>query len=293
MYICACLPIWLRSGCAAMDMSKVAIIGGFHSLFLVFFASQSYGRYIEFSNYNYNMQGRLFDIVGLAASGFEQSELGRAAAHRLMRHVNAIHALAYIGITPTYTCKNFLEPLNKVHQIFSPKEWERIEEIKGIGTIEGGSAYREVMGWALTDVEEMLKAGKVDPHLAAQLRAHICNLRGNAAGLSIPMDLPMPFFYVHLVTIISGTLRQFCAMPSVETDQHSRMIVCDPATNPGIYLPLFAYGVAVDVDVSSSPGLRDMMVSLAAGFISSAMVSSNSYLKAPSDIFPVAVLSSC
>ena len=261
-----------------MDMSKVAIIGGFHSLFLVFFASQSYGRYVQFSNYNYNMQGRMYDIVGLAANGFEQSELGRAAAHRLMRHVNAMHALAYVGITPTYTVKNFLEPLNTIHQIFSPKEWERINEIKGEGTIDGGSPYREVMGWALTDVEEMLKAKKVDLHLAAQLRSHICSLRGNAAGISVPLDLPMPFFYVHLVTIISGTLRATSgiAMPSVETDQHSRMIVCDPATIPGIYLPLFAYGVAVDVNVSTSPGLNDMMVALLAGFISSTMVSNNS-----------------
>jgi hypothetical protein len=54
------------------------------------------------------------------------------------------------------------------------------------------------------------------------------------------------------------------------------MIVCDPATIPGIYLPLFAYGVAVDVNVSTSPGLNDMMVALLAGFISSTMVSNNS-----------------
>ena len=104
-----------------MDMSKVAIIGGFHSLFLVFFASQSYGRYITFSNYNYGMQGRLYDIVSLAANGFEQSELGRAAAHRLMRHVNAMHALAYVGITPPIPARIFWNRSTKFTSSLAPR----------------------------------------------------------------------------------------------------------------------------------------------------------------------------
>jgi hypothetical protein len=82
-----------------MDMGKVAIIGAFHSLFLVFFASQSYSRFGQQYSAAMAAESRLYDICGLAAAAFKQNKDGIAAAHRLFRHVNAVHLLAYVGLS--------------------------------------------------------------------------------------------------------------------------------------------------------------------------------------------------
>jgi hypothetical protein len=83
-------------------------------------------------------------------------------------------------------------------------------------------ADREAMGWALRDVVE---AGNHDLLGAesTQIRSNILSLRASLATLYDFHAQPVPFFYVHLITMISG-----------------------------IYLPLFAYGVAIDVELTSS-----------------------------------------
>ena len=112
-----------------MDMGKVAIIGAFHSLFLVFYASQSYARFGQQYSAAMAAEARLYDICALTAAAFKHDRAGKAAAHRLFRHVNAVHLLAYVGLSSIYTQHNFLTPFNGVHRLISPAEMARIKEI--------------------------------------------------------------------------------------------------------------------------------------------------------------------
>jgi hypothetical protein len=74
----------------------------------VFYASQSYTRYDKQYDCAMSCQGRLNDICLLATNCFQQSEIGRAAAHRMMRHANAVHVLGYVGLGSSYNEENFL-----------------------------------------------------------------------------------------------------------------------------------------------------------------------------------------
>jgi hypothetical protein len=90
---------WIKHNIPPMDMGKVAIIGSFHSLFLVFYASQTYGRYDAQWKTATGMQGRIYDTCTMAINCFKQDSQGAAAAHRLFRHMNAAHLLAYVGLS--------------------------------------------------------------------------------------------------------------------------------------------------------------------------------------------------
>eukprot|EP01048_Picozoa_sp_COSAG05_P007161 COSAG05_NODE_498_length_9248_cov_20.530003_2_plen_312_part_00 len=163
-----------------MDMGKVAIIGAFHSLFLVFFASQSYARFEKQYSASMAAEGHLNDICLLASNCISQDPEGIAGAHRLFRHVNAAHLLAYVGLSPVYTTDNFLKPFNDIHRLLSPLEMKRMLEIK---PDEGAHAYREVLGWAVRDVQNENAAGRLGNPEAGMLRGQVLGLRASLTTL--------------------------------------------------------------------------------------------------------------
>jgi predicted membrane chloride channel (bestrophin family) len=202
-------------------MSKVGIIGAFHSLFLVFYASQSYGRFMQQYTCVADAQARVGDIVLLATNCIQQSSIGRSAAHRIMRHVNAMHVLSYVGLGETaYSEQNFLRPFNRRHQLLTKQEYERVLEIGPNADQAGSAASDEVCSWLLRDIQVERAEDRLGDTEADQLRGLVLKLRDQLGTLADFAAQPIPFFYVHLITIISG-----------------------------IYLPLFAYGVAIDVDI--------------------------------------------
>ena len=138
------------------DMSKVGIIGAFHSLFLVFYASQSYTRFMTQYNCVANAQARVGDIVLMATNCVQQTSVGRSAAHRIMRHVNAMHVLSYLGLGGTaYSEQNFLRPFNRRHQLLTRQEYERILEIGPNSEQAGSAASDEVCSWLMRDVPKI------------------------------------------------------------------------------------------------------------------------------------------
>jgi hypothetical protein len=94
-------------------------------------------------------EGRIFDICSMA-----YSSLDRSAAIRLWRHINLAHALAYVGLSPAYTVKNFLEPLNEEFALCSEKEYAKLLKLDPDG---GGGATREVITWATNDIVSQTK----------------------------------------------------------------------------------------------------------------------------------------
>jgi hypothetical protein len=108
--------------------------------------------------------------------------------------------------------------------------------------MSGGHATREVISWAVRDVEEECEAGRLDVMDKISIRDQILRLRGAAGTLYDYAGLPMPFFYAHLITI-----------------------------NSGLYMTLFAYGVAVDVEQCPSPYEFSRVVCHVSGFVTGSL----------------------
>jgi hypothetical protein len=135
------------------SVKNIGVLGGFLSFFLVFFASQSYSRFMEQYKCSMSCEGRIFDVCSVA-----QACLSPGAAHRLWRHVNAAHALAYIGLDATdlYSVSSLLKPLQRQHHLLTNEEWRLfVTDVADdeSGRISGGQAYRQLIAWAVHDVE--------------------------------------------------------------------------------------------------------------------------------------------
>ena len=120
-------------------LEQPAVIGGFLSFFLVFYASQAYNRFHEQYDISMSACGRIYDVACLA-----HAEMTKPAAKRLWRHCNLAHALAYTGLSEIYTVENFLKPLNQKYGLCSRAEWRRLEELK---PGSGADPTREVITW--------------------------------------------------------------------------------------------------------------------------------------------------
>lgn len=153
MYLTDC--VWLQPDfeqfMPKIKMSSVMIVGSFLSFFLVFYSSQCFTRFNEQYQLAMSIQGCISDICLKAANCFEQSVEGRAAAHRVMRHCNALHALAFVGLGDLYTEENFLRPFNMLHQIMTAEEYQRILEID---PDQSEHAWKEVISWVFADIQE-------------------------------------------------------------------------------------------------------------------------------------------
>lgn len=128
-----------------------------------------------------------------------------------------------------------LVPFNQIHRLLSDAEIKRIREI---GCSGGGDATREAIGWCVRDVEEEYEAGRLHIVDKVKLRDEILSLRGKIGTLYDYKGLPMPFFYSHLITIISG-----------------------------IYLTLFSCGMAVNVEQCPSSNAASRLVCHITGFV--------------------------
>ena len=88
-----------------------------------------------------------------------------------MRYINSAHMLGYVGLSPTYSSKNFVNPINDAQKLLLPTELARLEEI---GLSGGGSATRELLGWAL----EVVYRNKLSPLTEDLMVKEVLALRG-------------------------------------------------------------------------------------------------------------------
>jgi hypothetical protein len=143
---------------------------------------------------------------------------------RMWRHLNAAHALGYVGLSETFTMGNFVRPLAIRYGLLNEEEMARIESLNSkfdeTDSEVGIAAQREVLTWCLqdlsTDVKLQLDRDKKtkglttvwrakiapDPCALMRLIGDINTLRDKSDNLYELTEQPLPFFYLHLVFFI-------------------------------------------------------------------------------------------
>jgi hypothetical protein len=81
------------------------------------------------------------------------------------------------------------------------------DEKKRMDTIDmdsGGAAYRELIAWSMLEVQKAKDEKLIDKELAAMLRDEVLKLRAGAGQLYDAADLPIPFYYVHFICLLTA-----------------------------------------------------------------------------------------
>lgn len=178
-----------------LDSGRLGVVGGFLTFFIVFFVNQTYKRFLGLYGNCMACKGRIFDAATLARTCMP---LERAL--RLNRYMNAAHAAAYVGLSEVYPSESFFNHFDNQYQLLTPEERARIDKVN---LDAGGSAYRELIVWAMLEVQDAKDRGMLDKELAAMLREQVLKLRAEAGQLYNAADLPVPHVFVHYICLLT------------------------------------------------------------------------------------------
>lgn len=161
---------------AGFEDTNIDIIGGFLSFFLVLFVNQSNARF----NTMYSHSMHAIELIQEVAS-IASCYLPKANAQRLVRYLNAAHTAGYVGLaSETYSTHSFFMELNKKYKFLTEPELKRTTEI---GMEGGADCLREIIMWAIREVQAAQKANMIDARMSAEMREKIQKLRGNILDL--------------------------------------------------------------------------------------------------------------
>jgi predicted membrane chloride channel (bestrophin family) len=99
-----------------------------------------------------------------------------------------------------YPSGSFFRHLNQQMALLTNDELKRMKEID---LDKGGSCNRELIAWAMREVQIAFAKGQIDTDLATYLRSEVCKLRAAIGELYNAKDLPLPFFYVHFICLLT------------------------------------------------------------------------------------------
>jgi hypothetical protein len=164
---------------------------------LIFFHAHYSTRFDRFFQDSVGAQGRIFDTTTMlkAALPFERGI-------RIVRYLNSAYILGYVGLSGVYSFEEFFVPLNKRYNLLTHEEYHRIRRIDRSGF--SSDPVREVITWCITDVQDALKQGYIDPHTAQDLRGQILQVRGTIADMYDHYNQPLLFIYVHFIVILTA-----------------------------------------------------------------------------------------
>lgn len=179
----------------SLGSGNVTVLGGFLTFFLVLFVNKSHQRYFEEYNKSMACKGRIFDTATLAIT-----YLPKPTAMRLVRYMNAAHISGYVGLNSTYPSRTFFSKMNEDFGLLTSRELARMNEID---LDKGGSCNRELIVWCMRIVNKLHISGRLDNELAQDFRNQILELRANIGKLYNAADLPVPFYYVHFICLLT------------------------------------------------------------------------------------------
>ena len=179
---------------------NIDIIGGFLSFFLVFFVNQSQSRFQEMFKESMNCIKRIYDVSSTVATAFPKPQ-----ALRILRYMNAAHAIGYAGLSPThYSRGHFFGTVNNMYSLLTDQELETINEMHTAPAIGGPDAFHELVEWCMMDVDLAYKNKLIEVKDFAALREKIMAFRGSMNTLYEYSDQPILFFYIHFLCLLSA-----------------------------------------------------------------------------------------
>ena len=181
---------------AGLGDGNLTTIGGFITFFLALYVNNSHARYFDQYDQAMACKGRILDVASLAAT-----YLPKTTAHRIVRYMNAAHVAGYVGLSSTYSYPNFFVKVNKDFCLLTALELERMNTID---LDKGGSCNRELIVWCLREIQFCHAQGIIDHELSREFRDHILRLRAALGTIYDAADLPIPFFYVHFISLLTA-----------------------------------------------------------------------------------------
>ena len=95
-----------------MALVDTSVLGAFLSFFLVIFVNQTNSRFFEMYGFAKAVAGAVQNVAGIVSS-----KLPKEQASRIVRQMNAAHAVAYVGLGGPYSKKHFFDKINEKHQL--------------------------------------------------------------------------------------------------------------------------------------------------------------------------------
>ena len=189
-----------------ITLSELSPLISFVVFLFVFINTSIFSQFYDQYNLSMSLEGRVFDICIMA-----RSFLPMEYSIRIWRRINAAHCLGYVGLTQgkIYSRDNFLDSFLEEHQLLTPDELARINEIDPTC---GGSAFREVLAWIADDIKDYIESlsdckdhARIlsETSIARDLIQQILTFRGKMGSIYDYADMPMPLIYRHLVLMIA------------------------------------------------------------------------------------------
>merc|ERR1712232_1500001 len=126
--------------------------------------------------------------------------MSQARGRQVMRHCNAAHLMAFIGLSSTYQ-EDIIGEYFARYPLLTHDELEHLAAKNmdgGIGTL------LEVMTWAFMDVQDAFQKGEIDKDDRKMIFKQLFYFRGKMTFLYGHALFPVPLFYVHFVYFITG-----------------------------------------------------------------------------------------
>ena len=160
------------------------------------------------------IMGRICNLSTLMAAAAPKLTIERA--RRINRYCNAAHVVMYAGLTQYLQEGKLVHNLVRDYSLLTDEETERMEEC---GLHQGkASACFELLTWALKDVNRALHRDLLDVHQASEMRELIVEFRSMVAEIVVTCLCPIPFFYVHFLSLLTAIyLPLFAMMVSFKT----------------------------------------------------------------------------
>lgn len=179
-----------------LSSGNIGVIGAFLSFFLVFYCVQTNNRFDAQYQHSMSCKGQILGVAQLA-----RTTLPREGGLRLVRYINAAHVAGYVGLSNTYRRRNFFDEINKRTKMMNDDEYRQLMELD---MDEGGTSYRELLSWCMSEVQVAYDAGQVDGRLASSYRDKILGVQASLSSLYNFADQPVSFFYVHFICLLSA-----------------------------------------------------------------------------------------
>lgn len=248
--------------------------------FLVFYVNQNHHRYFQLHQDSMVLMGRVNDVSTLV-----KAILPMERARRINRYMNAAHVAMYTGLSSTYEKENFFDPLEARFALLTDEELYRIVEEIDVDN-SGPKAAFEIIAWIMCDIRDAQINSFIDTNEAMQLREQLLNFRSTIAKIFVTTTLPIPFFYVHFLSLLTAVfLPLFAVVVAYETgevnESENTTWVAEVVSGLVVFLQaLFVIGLRILGQQLSDPFGGDLIDLQIARYVNMILNGSNQILAA-------------